>query len=167
MAAVVKATISAPFRLPAAPHSEVMLCCELDPASGGFTALSRGGHDERANLHMASSSRQTARERVTARSSSRWRAVEAVALQHTMALADLFNGGLDLAPRTALAEVGQPSTGKADGYRVHPGALDSGLQLGQLCLGPHAGGHGACNAICPCHDGIVYGPLLLRHWLVI
>ncbi len=143
-AAVVEAIISAPLRMPTTPQPDFMLCCELDPASGSSTTLSRSAHEERATLHMASSSRQAARERATAGSSTSGRAaVEGLASQHISILTDLLHASVDLAPRTALAEVVQPSAGRADGYCVHPGALDSGLQLGQLCLDPRAGSEGA------------------------
>ena len=141
--AVVEASISAPFRLPTTSQPSVMLCCELDPSTGSFTALSQGGQDEHATLHMASSSWQTAHERILTGSSTIRRAAEGLASQDAVLLAGVLRGRLGYAPRTALAEVGQPRAGRADGYRVHPAALDSGLQLGQLCLDPLADGEGA------------------------
>ncbi len=140
-AAVIEAIISSPFSLPTTPQPSVMLCCELDPVTGSCTALSQGGQDERATLHMASSSCQAAREHILAVNSES--TAEGVTWQHITVLTGLLHAGVDIAPRTALAEIGQPKAGRADGYHVHPAALDSGLQLGQLCLSPHPDGEGA------------------------
>ena len=145
-AAVVEATISAPLRLAAAPKAFVMLCCELNVATGDCVATSRACADTRATVHMTANSHQTAQHCCVKGRSLNVRPTKRLAWQLIAScafLATATGGQGESVPQRALAKVGQPVNRKADGYCVHPGPLDSALQLGQLCLGHHDGVEGA------------------------
>ena len=142
-AAVTEATISAPFRLPAAHQPGVVLCCELSPATGSCTATSRGGgtDDSHATVHMASTCRQTA-QLCGVGGISPAHTAERLARPQVVDTVSLLNGWRETISPQVFAEVLQPSNERGDGYRVHPAALDSALQLGQLCLNPAEGPEG-------------------------
>ena len=152
-AAVTHAAISTPFRLPSAIQSDVVLCCHLDPITGSCSIQSQSDEDRRATLHMTGMNVRTVEPDKVEGSAAHKQAGKATPALMTAARAKFMaaSSATGAAAGHVCSEVERPIAARSDGYRVHPGALDSALQLGQLCVTAHGSSDGALLSDRPSH----------------
>ena len=147
LTSVTDAAIVAPFRLPAVGQSDVVICCQLNLTTGSCCILSQSVDDLWTTQHMTCMSCHSSEPNKSAGSALKQPETTAFVYAARGMPPTADSNASAAAPRHVCSEIEHISAAQGDGYRLHPGALDSALQLGQLGLKTGDGRNGALSSV--------------------